>query len=187
MDRRLEIELDGDPDGCCLDQDGGIWIGLGKSQRFVRVHAGRTLQSVATPGRKAVACQLGGTDGRTLYCLTAAGEVADIGKANLARIETLTVVRRRGRLSLIMRRLYRWYVLAVLILIYMVNQVDRQIVTILAPLSEARPLLDRRATGTVVRTAFALFYGVLGIPLAKLADAWHRVRTLWLGLLFWSA
>ncbi|WP_420144134.1 MFS transporter [Sphingobium sp.] len=81
---------------------------------------------------------------------------------------------------------YKWYVLIVLILIYMVNQIDRQIITILAPFLKKDLALTDAQLGLLYGTAFALFYGVFGIPLSRLADAWHRVRTLWGGLLFWS-
>jgi MFS family permease len=40
--------------------------------------------------------------------------------------------------------------------------------------------------GLLYGTSFALFYCVFGIPLARLADGWSRVRTLALGLSFWS-
>lgn len=86
-----------------------------------------------------------------------------------------------------MGKFYKWYVLVVLILIYMINQIDRQIITILAPFLKADLQLSDAQIGLLYGTAFALFYGVFGVPLSKLADAWHRVRTLWGGLLFWSA
>lgn len=86
-----------------------------------------------------------------------------------------------------MSKFYKWYVLVILILIYMINQIDRQIITILAPFLKADLNLSDAQIGLLYGTAFALFYGVFGVPLSKLADAWHRVRTLWGGLLFWSA
>src|SRR5690606_38533906 len=36
-------------------------------------------------------------------------------------------------------------------------------------------------------TAFAIFYALFGIPLGRLADGWHRLRLLSLGLTLWSA
>ena len=82
---------------------------------------------------------------------------------------------------------YRWYVLAVLMLIYAFNFLDRQIITILAPSLKADLGLSDAQLGLLFGTAFALFYALFGIPLAKLADGWHRVRTISLGLGFWSA
>ena len=65
-----EIPLEGSPDGICLDTEGGIWVALFDKDRFDRVLDGRVADTVETPGRHAIACQLGGTDGRTLFCLT---------------------------------------------------------------------------------------------------------------------
>jgi len=81
---------------------------------------------------------------------------------------------------------YRWYVLGLLMLVYAFNFIDRQIVTILAPYIKADLDLTDAQIGLLYGTAFALFYGLFGIPLAKLADGWNRVRTLSLGLCFWS-
>lgn len=83
--------------------------------------------------------------------------------------------------------LYSYYVLAVLMLIYAFNFLDRQIITILAPSLKADLGLSDAQLGLLFGTAFALFYALFGIPLAKLADGWHRVRTISLGLGFWSA
>lgn len=81
---------------------------------------------------------------------------------------------------------YRWYVLALLMVIYAFNFIDRQIVTILAPYLKADLNLTNAQIGLLYGTAFAMFYALLGIPLAKLADGWSRVKTLSLGLVFWS-
>ncbi|MCP3730325.1 MFS transporter [Sphingomonas sp. MG17] len=82
--------------------------------------------------------------------------------------------------------LYRWYVLTVMMLIYAFNFIDRQILTILAPYLKADLGFTDAQLGLLFGTTFALFYGVLGIPLAKLADGWSRVKTLAIGLSFWS-
>jgi MFS family permease len=81
---------------------------------------------------------------------------------------------------------YRWYVLGVLVVVYAFSYVDRQIVTVLAPYLKADLNITDAQLGLLYGTTFALFYGVFGIPLAKLADGWSRVRTLALGLSFWS-
>lgn len=82
---------------------------------------------------------------------------------------------------------YRLYVLGLFTLIYAFNFIDRQIVTILAPYLKADLGLTDAQVGLLFGTAFALFYALFGLPLAKLADGWHRVRTLSLGLAVWSA
>lgn len=82
---------------------------------------------------------------------------------------------------------YRWYVLGVLMLIYAMNFIDRQIITILAPYLKADLRLTDAQIGLLYGTAFAMFYALFGIPLAKLADGWSRVKTLSIGLVFWSS
>jgi len=84
-------------------------------------------------------------------------------------------------------RIYRCYVLGLLMVIYAFNFLDRQIITILAPALKADLGLTDAQLGLLFGTAFALFYALFGIPLAKLADGWHRVKTISLGLGFWSA
>ena len=89
-DRRVELDLGGTPDGICLDVEDGIWIAL-LEQGVARVKDGRIVDRVATRGARAIACQLGGDDGRTLFCLTFRGAVADIGKVPGASVETARV------------------------------------------------------------------------------------------------
>ncbi len=69
---------------------------------------------------------------------------------------------------------YRSYVLVLLTLIYVVNYVDRQILSILLqPVKVALDLSDTQL-GFLTGIAFALFYATLGIPLAMLADRTNR-------------
>ncbi len=82
---------------------------------------------------------------------------------------------------------YRYYVLALLVIIYAFNFLDRQVVTIIAPYLKKEMGVSDAQVGLLFGTAFALFYAVFGLPLAKLADGWSRVKTISLGLTFWSA
>lgn len=82
---------------------------------------------------------------------------------------------------------YAWYALGILFLVYVLNFVDRQIITILAPDIKQDLGLDDADIGFLYGTAFAVFYALFGIPLGRLADSWHRVRLLTLGLAIWSA
>ncbi len=67
------------PDGICLDQAGGIWVASFATAEFIRVlDGGEITHRVDARGKAAVACQLGGDDGRTLFCLTYDGELNDI-------------------------------------------------------------------------------------------------------------
>lgn len=81
---------------------------------------------------------------------------------------------------------YSWYVLGVLILFYILNYVDRQILSILANDIKADLKLSDADLGFLYGTAFAVFYALFGIPLGRLADSWHRVRLMSLGLSLWS-
>jgi MFS family permease len=73
-------------------------------------------------------------------------------------------------------RSYRSYALRLLALIYALNQVDRQVVNILAePIKRDLGLADWQL-GLMSGFAFALFYTVLGIPIARAAE--HRSRPL---------
>ncbi|MGP1352555.1 MAG: spinster family MFS transporter [Parasphingopyxis sp.] len=82
---------------------------------------------------------------------------------------------------------YAWYVLSVLVVIYILNFIDRQILAILAEDIKADLGIDDAALGFLYGTAFAVFYGLFGIPLGKLADSWHRVKLMTAGLALWSA
>jgi len=81
---------------------------------------------------------------------------------------------------------YRFYVLGLLTLVYAFNFIDRQIVTILAPYIKTDLNLTDAQIGMLFGTAFALFYALFGLPIARLADGWRRVDTLAIGLTLWS-
>ncbi|KQW81907.1 spinster family MFS transporter [Brevundimonas sp. Root1279] len=81
---------------------------------------------------------------------------------------------------------YRYYVLAVLILVYMLNFLDRQIIGILAaPLKEHFGMSDSEF-GLLGGIAFASVYSTLAIPLAWLADRFSRVWIMTGALAVWS-
>ena len=81
---------------------------------------------------------------------------------------------------------YSWYVLVVLVVVYILNFIDRQILSILANDIKADLGLSDADLGFLYGTAFAVFYALFGIPLGRLADSWHRVRLLSFGLGLWS-
>jgi MFS family permease len=78
-------------------------------------------------------------------------------------------------------------VLFVLFLVYALNFIDRQILTILAPHIRRDLGLSQADIGFLYGTAFGVFYALFGIPLGRLADNWHRVRLMTIGLALWSA
>jgi sugar phosphate permease len=62
---------------------------------------------------------------------------------------------------------YAWYVLFVLFLVYALNFIDRQILTILAPdIRRDLGLKDQADIGFLYGTAFGVFYALFGIPSA---------------------
>ncbi len=84
------------------------------------------------------------------------------------------------------RGAYRYYVLFMLIVVYTVNFIDRQIVGILAPAIKAELSLSDTQLGLLGGLAFAIFYTALGIPIARLADRHSRVWIMTISLFVWS-
>jgi len=81
---------------------------------------------------------------------------------------------------------YRYYVLGILILIYMLNFLDRQIIGILAAPLKAEFNLSDSQFGLLGGLAFALLYSTLAIPIAWLADRFSRVWIMTGALTLWS-
>lgn len=81
---------------------------------------------------------------------------------------------------------YAKYVLGVLVLVYAINFIDRQILAILAEDIKRDLNLTDADLGFLYGTAFAVFYALFGIPLGRLADNWVRTRLLSIGLFIWS-
>jgi predicted MFS family arabinose efflux permease len=77
----------------------------------------------------------------------------------------------------------------ILLVVYVFNFIDRQIVNILAePIARDLDLSDTQI-GLMTGLAFALFYTVLGIPIARFADrgTTSRPKVIALALAVWSA
>ncbi|MDT5095067.1 MAG: hypothetical protein QOH60_4430 [Mycobacterium sp.] len=82
------------PDGICIDAEDAIWFSSPTSRRFARVREGGEITDVIdTPGRHAIACALGGDDGRTLFCCTSEtlGLPDQSRELRSAKVETATV------------------------------------------------------------------------------------------------
>lgn len=82
---------------------------------------------------------------------------------------------------------YRTYVMCVLLIVYTLNFIDRQIVGILAIPIKADLGLNDTELGMLGGLAFALFYTGLGIPVAMLADRRSRTWIMTIALTLWSA
>jgi len=81
------------PDGICLDRDGAVWVASFTEDAFVRIgRDGSELQRIAVPGRRALACALGGPNRKTLFCLSAATSYEELrqGKSS-SRIDVVEV------------------------------------------------------------------------------------------------
>ena len=81
---------------------------------------------------------------------------------------------------------YAWYVVAVLTFAYMVSFIDRQILSLLVqPIKRDLGVTDTEI-GLLAGFAFAIFYSVLGVPIARLADRTNRKILISVGVVFWS-
>jgi MFS family permease len=78
-------------------------------------------------------------------------------------------------------------VLAILLLAYIFNFIDRQIIGVLAVPIKAELGLDDEQLGLMGGIAFALFYSGLAIPIAWLADRKSRVNIIAFSVALWSA
>ena len=81
---------------------------------------------------------------------------------------------------------YRTFALVLLTVVYGFNFIDRQIVGILAPFIQEDLGLTNTQLGLLIGFAFALFYTVIAIPIAWLADRYSRVNILSIALAIWS-
>ncbi len=82
---------------------------------------------------------------------------------------------------------YAWYALFVLVLVYVINFIDRQILSILVGDIKRDLGVSDAQIGFLYGTAFAVFYALFGIPLGRLADSWYRGRLMAMGLALWSS
>ncbi len=81
---------------------------------------------------------------------------------------------------------YAHYVLFVLVIVYVFNFIDRNILSILSQDIQADLGVTDAQMGFLYGTVFAVFYAVFGIPLARFADVWVRRSLISIGLCFWS-
>jgi sugar lactone lactonase YvrE len=81
------------PDGICLDHEQAVWVASFDEDAFIRVDRdGRELQRLEVPGRRAIACVLGGLERRTLFCLSAATSPEELRqRKSSARIDVVDV------------------------------------------------------------------------------------------------
>ncbi len=78
------------------------------------------------------------------------------------------------------------YMLSLLVLLYVINYIDRQILSVLLePIKQDLGVSDT-AMGLLTGLAFALFYTTAGIPIARWADRGSRRNVIVVGVIVWS-
>ena len=83
-------------------------------------------------------------------------------------------------------RLYRRYVLGLLLVVMILNYADRYVIGILMPDIQSDLDLSDTQSGFITGAAFTLFYAVLGVPIARLADRYSRKKIIAVALALWS-
>lgn len=82
---------------------------------------------------------------------------------------------------------YSWYVVAVLMLAYTNSFIDRQILNLLIePIREDLSISDTQVS-LLAGFAFAIFYTLMGVPIARLSDQKNRKIIIATGVAVWSA
>lgn len=81
---------------------------------------------------------------------------------------------------------YGWYVVAVLMFAFIVSFIDRLILGLLIqPIKQDLGVTDTQI-GLLAGIGFALFYTIMGVPLARLADRTNRKWLIIAGVTLWS-
>ncbi|MBC6403416.1 MAG: MFS transporter [Hyphomonadaceae bacterium] len=82
--------------------------------------------------------------------------------------------------------IYSWYIVAVLMLAYLLSYVDRSILSLLVGPIRADLSLSDTQLSLLHGFAFALFYATLGFPLGRMADNRNRKNIITGGISVWS-
>ena len=80
----------------------------------------------------------------------------------------------------------RTYVLNALLLIYILNFIDRSLIGVVAPVMKPELGISDTAFGLLTGFGFALFYTIIGIPLAQISERRNRVGIIAICLALWS-
>lgn len=92
-----------------------------------------------------------------------------------------------GKSQHVHSKLYRRYVTTLLLLVYVLNQLDRRVFDILMePIKREFSLTDTQLA-FLQGPALVLLYSFLGIPVARWADSGRRVRIMTVAITLWSA
>src|SRR5438876_7027498 len=80
----------------------------------------------------------------------------------------------------------RYYVLGLLTVVYALNFLDRTIFNVLIEPIKKEFALSDTTMGLLAGFGFVLFYSLLGIPIARVADRLNRRNIVAIALAFWS-
>jgi MFS family permease len=81
---------------------------------------------------------------------------------------------------------YSWYVVAVLMIAYTNSFIDRQILSLLIEPIRADLEISDTQVSLLAGLAFTIFYTLMGVPIARLADQKNRRTIIVIGIGFWS-
>src|SRR6478736_4414686 len=102
---------------------------------------------------------------------------SDAPRVNLSAIE---------RHKDVFPRSYRRSALIILLMIYVFNFLDRQVVNILAESIKRDLSLSDTELGMITGLSFAIFYSLLGLPIARYAEHADRPKILAASVALWS-
>src|SRR5262245_53296416 len=81
----------------------------------------------------------------------------------------------------------RWFAAAVCMITFMLSYTDRFVLNLLVvPIQQELHLSDTQI-GLLIGTVFAVVYGLVGLPLGRLADSANRRNIIAAALLVWTA
>jgi MFS family permease len=83
-------------------------------------------------------------------------------------------------------RSYAWIVVAILIATAILSYTDRQVLSLLVDPIRSELRISDTQISLLLGTAFAVVYGIAGIPLGFLADRTSRRNLIFIGVLVWS-
>jgi MFS family permease len=81
---------------------------------------------------------------------------------------------------------YAWYTVSLCTVAYILSQMDRQIIAMLIEPIRADLQITDTQFSLIHGLAFAIFYALMGIPIARLADSRSRPLIISVGIFVWS-
>jgi predicted MFS family arabinose efflux permease len=82
---------------------------------------------------------------------------------------------------------YRAYALGVLLVVYVFNFIDRSLISVVQEALKRDLQIGDFELGLLGGPAFAILYGLMGIPIARYAERHNRITIVALGAAVWSA